>query len=276
MGRITSLQVQQKNKARVNVEIDGQYAFSLDAELVVLQRLKKGMEIDEVEMKNILLEDEKKKAFGACLHYLSYASRTEQELIKYLEKKEYNDKAIEDALEKLKHYGYINDGIIAKNIVKTKANELKSKTFILQKLKQKGIEPPTSKEAIEKNYTEELEQRNVEILAEKYLKKYMTKYKGQELKAKTAQGIISKGYGWDLIQQAVEKVMEGYEEELREQSSILEEKKLNELDSLIEKYQKKYSKLQGREAKQKISQALLQKGYTWSVIREALEARNKE
>ncbi|QNO16498.1 regulatory protein RecX [Alkalicella caledoniensis] len=51
----------------------------------------------------------KDKALSMAYRYLSFKDRTEQELVKYLEKKEFTEVVIIEVIDKLKEYNYLND-----------------------------------------------------------------------------------------------------------------------------------------------------------------------
>jgi len=55
VGVITALEAQKRNKERVNIYIDGQYAFSLT--LMEAARLKKGQSLTEAEVAALQGED---------------------------------------------------------------------------------------------------------------------------------------------------------------------------------------------------------------------------
>ena len=55
MAKITKIAVQEKDKTRCNVFLDGEYAFSLSAESVFKLHLKKGEELTEKQIKELTL-----------------------------------------------------------------------------------------------------------------------------------------------------------------------------------------------------------------------------
>ena len=57
MAKITKIEVQKKNKERVNLFLDEEYAFSLSMELVYKEGLKKNQEIDAKRLE-LLAEEE--------------------------------------------------------------------------------------------------------------------------------------------------------------------------------------------------------------------------
>lgn len=70
--QITSIQAQQRNRNRVNIHLDGEYAFSLDR--VAAAWLSVGQKLTENDIDRLLSKDEYESALGKALRYLSYRS----------------------------------------------------------------------------------------------------------------------------------------------------------------------------------------------------------
>jgi hypothetical protein len=68
-GTITALKLQKKNKERVNVYLDGRYAFSLAA--IEAAKLKRGQLLSDQEIEGLLGRDSFQKAYGRALRFLS-------------------------------------------------------------------------------------------------------------------------------------------------------------------------------------------------------------
>ena len=52
--KITKLEVQKNDKNRVNLYVDDEFYSGIPAELVYLEHLKTGLEIDEKDLKKII------------------------------------------------------------------------------------------------------------------------------------------------------------------------------------------------------------------------------
>lgn len=63
------------------------YGFSVDEDLLVSHRLYKGIELDELMIKNLQKQDDIHKSYQMALRFLSYRMRTKQEIYEYLIKK---------------------------------------------------------------------------------------------------------------------------------------------------------------------------------------------
>ncbi|MBQ9513614.1 MAG: RecX family transcriptional regulator [Clostridia bacterium] len=192
-----NISVQEKDKNRCNVYIDGEYSFSLSLEIVMKYHLKKGAEIDEKELNLIKEEDEFSYAVKRALNYIAKSLKTKKEVKTYLIGKGFSENAVKYATEKLISYGYIDDYNYAKqyleNCKKTQGDRLSD-----YKLMAKGI----SKEIIGK-VREEVDNNqyeNAKALAEKKLK---NKEKSKENILKTYRYLIGRGFSYEEAEYAV-------------------------------------------------------------------------
>lgn len=82
----------------------------------------------------------RRSCFDAALHLLGYRAQSEQELTKKLKDREYSAEEIQEAMGKLKHYGYVNDAEYAADLFEAyRAKGTHGDTYIHQKLKLKGL-----------------------------------------------------------------------------------------------------------------------------------------
>jgi regulatory protein len=137
-GLITALEVQKRNKQRVNVFIDGEFAFGLS--LIEAARLRKGQVLSEAEIAGLHAEDIVQQALDSAAHFMSYRPRSIQEVRRNLKEKDLSPEAIEAAVSRLQEMGYLDDEAFARFWVKNR-NEFKplSHRALRQELRQKGI-----------------------------------------------------------------------------------------------------------------------------------------
>ena len=77
-------------------------------------------------------------AFDVALNYITFKDRTEKEIHTKLKEKGYSNLDIDETIDKLKEYGYINEENYAFSYIKSNINK-KSKKIIKMELLQKGI-----------------------------------------------------------------------------------------------------------------------------------------
>lgn len=138
MGKITALEVQKRNKARVNVYLDDAYAFSLTLDEAA--RLHKGQVLSDAEIAALRGQDTVAQAVDSASRFLSYRPRSVQEVRQNLVEKDFPDPVIEAALERLTALGYLDDHAFATFWVGQRNSFKPIGTRALRyELRQKGI-----------------------------------------------------------------------------------------------------------------------------------------
>jgi len=210
---ITDIVEQKRNKERYNVYVDGAFSFAASKECIIKNDLHLQTEVTKDMIEKILYEDEYRTALDYAFKRLAYKQFSKNELFKILENKGYDERTINNVLEKLAEYNYINDNELSRMIVSdlTRINKL-GKKAIYSKMIGKKINNETAKAALE-NITPEMEAENAFDILKKYAEKY--NYDGENIKVKQKiyRLLINKGYSWDTINDVFSK----YEDDLIEE-----------------------------------------------------------
>lgn len=200
MAKITDIQKQKRNKTRVSIFIDGEFVCGLDEVAAASSRLKIGDEITADELKRVVEKSELNSAFERAVGYLSASPRAKKEIRRYLSDKGYDKSIIEQTIQKLDAYHYIDDYLYAQSYIKSKSK--KYGTFrISAELKQKGI----AQEIID-DLLDDAPEDNIVEIAEKYLKSHKSADK-QKLK----RFLAGRGFSWDSINGAVVQLSSAFE-----------------------------------------------------------------
>ncbi|MFO7321310.1 MAG: RecX family transcriptional regulator [Chloroflexota bacterium] len=137
-GVITALEVQKRDKKRVNVFVDGDYAFSLSLDEAA--RLHKGQVLTEAEIDALRTNDEIVRAVDRAARFIAYRPRSEQEVRRNLRDKDVPDPVIDAAMERLRQLGYLDDRAFAEFWVKNRSQFKPSSDRALRyELRQKGV-----------------------------------------------------------------------------------------------------------------------------------------
>jgi len=148
MRKITALQVQKRNPNRVNVHLDGEYAFGLAR--IVAAWLQVGQTLDEDKIAELQAEDARERAMQQALLFLSYRARSEKEIRQNLSKHKIPDNVIEDTLEKLRRNGFANDKQFASAWVENRSTfRPRGRRALALELRQKGIDDATIESVLE-------------------------------------------------------------------------------------------------------------------------------
>ena len=145
---ITRLQLQQKNKERVNVFINEEYAFSL--ELILAAGLKKGQALTEVEIATLQAEDEGKRTYTAAINFLGQRTRSRKEVEQRLQQREFSPESIQQTLERLQREGYLNDASFGQQWVANRQHfRPRSERALRYELRRKGMDATVIDEVLE-------------------------------------------------------------------------------------------------------------------------------
>ena len=192
MSIITDISVQKRNKSRVNIYLDGEFACGMEAIVAIENRLKVGTEISLERLRELSRESDIESAFAKSIKLLSKTLKTKYELKKYLLEKGYSDDVVDVVIDKLKSYNYINDKEYAQAYINDKKAS-SGKKKIYAELRQRGIGDYILDEAL-KTVSKEEEQQTIRRLAQKYIKGKTLDIK---LKKNLANYLYAHGFEWD-------------------------------------------------------------------------------
>ena len=165
---VTALEPKKNNKKRYNLYLDGQFKCGLTVDSVAIFRIKVGQTLSEEELQNILDTTETQIAFDKCLNLLSKSMKTKQQIKDYLQQKGFGLRAVENVLQKLENYGYVDDVNYAKVFV-AQNKKTKGVYRIKQELFLKGIPKQIIEEALLDLDTDETLESAL-VVAKKFIK----------------------------------------------------------------------------------------------------------
>ena len=196
---ITELRKQKGKKNMFSVFVDGQFVCSLDDYTVFKHKLCENQETNKQILEDMQCESMSDLAFSQSVDLLSKMMKTEKQMREYLHKKGYLKKVVDQVVEKLKEYRYLNDTFYAECFIRQKINSV-GKFKIKNELKLKGVDENIISELLEQvdNQDEVILQ-----LANKYVK-------NKPIDSKTVQKLsrflASKGFSWDEINSCLNKM----------------------------------------------------------------------
>jgi regulatory protein len=136
--KITALKAQKRNPNRINVYLDGIFAFGLAR--VVAAWLQVGQTLSDEKIDSLQNEDTLEVAYQKSLHLLGYRPRSENEVRRKLTEKGFSGEVIDSVSERLKSSGLIEDGQFAKIWVENRATfRPRSHRMMAIELRQKGV-----------------------------------------------------------------------------------------------------------------------------------------
>lgn len=205
MAEITRIEQQKKDPRRCSIYIDGTFYCGLKAEVVIKNHLKAGMQLDEKMLDELQLENEKGQALDKALTHLSATMKTQKQMTDFLTKKGYTQPVIDYCLEKLNYYGYVDDEAYCRAYVNSVQG--KGKAMLRQDLYKRGADPKAIEAVLD-----EVEEDGDEALAvaQKYLRGKVCDQKNRQ---RAFRYLMSKGYSYDVAQQALAKIKDASDED---------------------------------------------------------------
>ncbi|ALP90091.1 MULTISPECIES: recombination regulator RecX [Clostridium] len=206
MAIITKIEIQKKNKERVNIYLDEEYAFSISAELVYKENLKVKDVVDIEKLKSVADKESYLRCKNSALKIIERSYKTEKEVIEKLQMKGYEQNHIEASIEFLKEYKFLNDDYYAEAFIKDKLNS-KGSQRIKQDLIKKGIPRDKIEEKLE-GIDKSAEKNTARVLANKKLRIIQkSENDTYKISGKLYRFLISKGYTYDVVKEVVKDVM---------------------------------------------------------------------
>ncbi|MGL5648601.1 MAG: recombination regulator RecX [Clostridium sp.] len=206
MGRVTKIEEGKRNKGRVNVYVDEDFAFAIDGELAYKMGLKKNLEIDEEKIKEAVLKDGFSKCKERAIKIVERSYKTEKELRTKLKSYEFLDQQIDYAINFLIEYKFLDDAKYTRMYIKDKLfNQGSNK--IKFTLERKGINRELIEEILSEFDKSEEVERGIYLCEKKYniLKgKESDKYK---LKDKLFRYLVGRGYEFSSAKEIINKVL---------------------------------------------------------------------
>lgn len=192
MGAITELKLQ-KNKNRVNVYLDGEFACGMEMSVVLSHGLKVGEEIDSVKLLELRNESDYNKAYDKALDLLNRQKYTVKALRTKLQSKGYDEEIIDKVVERLKSNKLLSDKDFAESFIRS--TPLKSKREIQNALIGKGVSSTYIAMALEEVEVDD------EVVATRLAEKFM-RYKEptEENKTKLLAYLYRKGFGFSVAE----------------------------------------------------------------------------
>jgi regulatory protein len=148
MRKITAIETQRRTPNRVNIHLDGEFAFGLAR--IVAAWLRVGQELSDEKIEQLQTADARERAFQQAMLYLSYRARSESEIRKNLQKHEIPEAVIEQTLDRLRENGLANDNQFARTWVENRNTfRPRSRRMMAMELRQKGLDDEAIESAVE-------------------------------------------------------------------------------------------------------------------------------
>jgi regulatory protein len=201
-GTITALRFQKRNKDRVNVYLDGQFAFGLAA--IEAARLEIGQALHDADIARLQKQDEVERAYERALNFLSYRPRSEAEVRRNLSKKNVEKEVADLVVERLTRAGLLDDEGFARYWVENRLQfKPRGARALRQELWEKGVPEAVISQALE-GFDEEAAAREA---AEKGARR-LARLEPRDFRRKLQSHMGRKGFSFAVIEPLIEEMIE--------------------------------------------------------------------
>lgn len=136
-GTVTALKAQ-RAKDRVNVYLDGEFAFGLA--LIHALWLRIGQKLSDEDIAQLKAADTLEKAQQRAVNFIAYRPRTEREVRQRLKKAGADDETAASVVMRLKNAGLLDDEAFGKAWVESRVrSNPRSRRMLAWELRQKGV-----------------------------------------------------------------------------------------------------------------------------------------
>lgn len=192
-----------ERNGKVKVYIDDCYAFPFSIKELKEYGLEEGSELSETlyyKLLDIVAGHARQKA----LNLLKFMDRTEWELKNKLSEEGYPEEIIQDTMDYLYRYSYLNDERYASNYIRQR-KETKSKRILRSELSGKGINKELLENIFSSEYSDQEEDPEISAIRRIIAKKGKEPEEmSWEEKQKLIAQLYRKGFELDIIKKLVE------------------------------------------------------------------------
>jgi len=207
---VTRIERQRRQRNRVNLFLDGEFAFGLHDDIVAKARIRVGDELDPATIGILKSTEETKLARDNALRLLATRMRSEKELRFTLLEHEFDPTVVDNVLLELQTKGYIDDRKFAAAFIRdARLRKPAGTAMLFQKLRLKGIDRALIMEALDDLLPADTEQELAYTSAMKLLKRIRSSRKPvppEKEKQRLSQYLAQRGFPWSTIRPALRKV----------------------------------------------------------------------
>jgi regulatory protein len=203
-GTVTDMKSQTRDPERVSIFIDGSFSFGIALEIALAEGVRVGEVLDAERVKALVAKDEVGRATGSALNLLARRPRSSQEVRTRLRQKGFAEPAIDQALERLENWHYVDDADFARYWVENReANRPRGRRLLEQELRHKGVDREIARSAIDAAEPDEFAAA-LELATGKA--RSYANLEPQVARRRLAGFLGRRGYGFDVIGPVLQRV----------------------------------------------------------------------
>lgn len=191
--KITAIKQQLKRPGRYSVFVDEKYAFSLSESALLDAGVRIGQELNADELHGLRHASQFDKAYNKTLSYIARRMRSEWELRDYFRRKDIDEDASEQIMERLRNLGYVDDLAFARAWVENR-RLLKpvSRRRLVLELRQKHVESGVIQQVLESDEVSDIDSLRQLVMRKRRQSRYQDD-------TKLMQYLVRQGYSYDDV-----------------------------------------------------------------------------
>ena len=204
-GFITGVQFQKHTADRVNVFLDGVFAFGLPA--LEAARLKVGQFLGDADIAQLHALDDEQKAYDRAVRFLGYRPRSQAEVRRNLAQAEIDETVIERVIIRLARQGYLDDAEFARYWVENREQfRPRGARALRQELRGKGLESTVIEVAVgdldeAASADEAARPRALRLAA-------LAQTDPQAFRHKLSDFLLRRGFAYSIVREVVAQLMQ--------------------------------------------------------------------
>lgn len=200
--KITCLKVQSRNPKRVNVYLDGEFAFGLSR--LVAAWLQEGQDLSEEKIATLKAEDAHEVAYQRALNLVARRTRSGAKIQENLRKHRISEETISSVVERLERSGLIDDKTFAQAWVENRSEfRPRSKRALAYELRQQGVAAEVIDQTLAENVPDEAELAYQAAI--KFSRK-LNQLEWFEFRRKLSGHLARRGFSYEIVSPVVERV----------------------------------------------------------------------
>lgn len=219
MKQITAIQSQSRLRRhlgeRVNISLDGSFAFALDAEVARRFELRIGQELSPEQVAALEAEDGTAKALALAINFLGYRTRSSHEIRERLKRDEaWGDETIARVLEKLAALNLVSDRAFAQSWIESRSrSKPRGSRALRQELRQKGVGREDIEAALQAAVPDDQTEIENALAALQSKARQWEKLEGREREQKMLGFLQRRGFGFGVGKSAIKRLDEAEDDE---------------------------------------------------------------
>ena len=206
MGKtITAITAQKRDKKRVNIFFDGEFAFGISR--IVAAWLQVGQNLTDEQISKLISKDQDEVAYQRAIKLITYRDRSIAEIRQSLHQKQIPEEIIENVINRLGENGLLDDKRFA-NLWIENRNEFRPRShrMLTLELQKKGISEDIISQVLENTTADE---ELAHKAAQNQIRRYMT-LEWQDFRRKLGSFLARRGFSYETVDLTVHQIWAEY------------------------------------------------------------------